>query len=146
MAQAVYHHHIGTFETTSELPKLDGPTAAILYDTYFEDAEQMDAEFFDGKPFLVGALTKARDTAKGSGNDLSLETYYSPDEIEKLKELTAKIDDNSQKARISTWIDYINFTKTPELLERQQIENLEKNHELVGKMDGFLSELASVSS
>ena len=146
MARTIFNHHLGAFETTSELPKLDAVTAATLYDTYIEDAQQMDAEFFDGKPFLVKALTKARDTAKGTSNDLSLETHYSQDEIAQVKELMVKIDETFQKAPMSAWVDYLNFTKTPELLERQQIENLEKNHELVGKMDDFLSEFASVSS
>ena len=144
IAKTIYHQHFGTFETTSELPKLDDAMAAVLYDTYLEDAQQMDAEFFDGKPFLVEALAKARDTAKSTDNDLSLEAHYSQDEIIKLNELTEKIEKTSRKASVPTWMSYVNFAKTPDFLQRSHIANLDKKLEIIEEMDGLLSEFASV--
>lgn len=72
--------------------KLHRSLAEDLRGFYLQDAQAMDAEFFDGKPLLETELNNSVATACDHPQSFDVAEYYSPDEIRSMRVLMSTVN------------------------------------------------------
>lgn len=142
LARSLYHYHIPAKPSEHQPPALDIKSYDILYDTYLEDAKQLDKEYFS-RPIMFEALEKGR--AKAADEPINLEycDHFSLQERTQLeglfKDVIRLYDGKNQ-----LWFSYVQNMRNASLLTTIEKMKLSSNIARVKEMDALLVEIANI--